>query len=63
MVFTSLDIIFTKAASNNLFGSRFDNIAKEAKMIGFPDDVDIGYVFSNICTMIEAMKKTIQEST
>ena len=40
-----------------------DNIAKEAKMIGFPDDVDIGYVFSNICTMIEAMKKTIQENT
>ena len=40
-----------------------DNIIKEAKMIGFPDGVDIGFVFSNMCTMIEAMKKTIQEST
>jgi|TARA_R110002020_G_scaffold153738_1_gene333190 hypothetical protein len=40
-----------------------DMLIKEAKMIGFPDDVDIRYVFSNMCTMIEAMKKTIQEST
>ena len=37
-----------------------ENIVNEARMIGFPPDVDIGFVFANMATMIQNMKKTIQ---
>jgi hypothetical protein len=37
-----------------------ENIVKEATMLGFPPDVDIGFVFANMATMIQNMKKTIQ---
>ena len=38
-----------------------ENIMNEAKMIGFPDNVDLATVFSNMTSMIEAMKKTIKD--
>ena len=37
-----------------------ENIMREAKMIGFPENVDLSYVFANMSTMIQNMKKTIQ---
>ena len=37
-----------------------ENIMKEATMIGFPADVDLATVFSNMNAMIANMKKTIQ---
>ena len=37
-----------------------ENILKSAKQLGFPPDVDIGFVFANMATMIQNMKKTIQ---
>lgn len=36
-----------------------ENIMKEAKMIGFPDNVDLTTVFSNMSSMINSMKKSI----
>ena len=38
-----------------------ENIMKEATMIGFPADVDLATVFSNMNAMIANMKKTIQK--
>ena len=37
-----------------------ENIMREAKMIGFPEDVDLSYVFANMSTMIQNMKRTIE---
>tara|TARA_B100001778_G_scaffold331642_1_gene336377 strand:- start:339 stop:674 length:336 start_codon:yes stop_codon:yes gene_type:complete len=37
-----------------------ENIMREATMLGFPEDVDLTTVFSNMNMMIENMKKTIQ---
>jgi len=38
-----------------------ENILKSAKQLGFPSDVDLGYVFSNMSAIIDQMKKAIQE--
>jgi len=38
-----------------------ENIMKEATMIGFPADVDLSTVFSNMNAMIANMKKTIEK--
>ena len=40
-----------------------ENIVNEARMIGFPPDVDLGYVFSNMSGIIETMKKSIREGS
>jgi hypothetical protein len=40
-----------------------ENIITSAKQLGFPPDVDLGYVFSNMSSIIETMKKTIQEGS
>ena len=40
-----------------------DNILSSAQQLGFPPDVDLNYVFSNMTNIIEKMKKTINEST
>ena len=37
------------------------NIIKEATMIGFPADVDLSTVFSNMNSMIALMKNTIKK--
>jgi hypothetical protein len=39
-----------------------DNILSSAQQLGFPPDVDLNYVFSNMSNIIEKMKKTINES-
>lgn len=39
-----------------------EQILKSAKQLGFPSDVDLGYVFSNMTNIIENMKKSINES-
>jgi len=39
-----------------------DNIMKSAVQLGFPSDVDLGYVFSNMANIIDNMKKTIDKS-
>lgn len=38
-----------------------ENILKSAKQLGFPPDVDLGYVFSNMSAIIDTMKKAIRE--
>jgi hypothetical protein len=40
-----------------------ENIITSAKQLGFPADVDLGYVFSNMSSIIESMKKTIREGS
>jgi len=40
-----------------------ENIITSARQLGFPPDVDLGYVFSNMSNIIENMKKHIDEST
>ena len=40
-----------------------DNILSSAQQLGFPPDVDLNYVFSNMTNIIDKMKKTINEST
>ena len=39
-----------------------DNILSSAQQLGFPPDVDLNYVFSNMTNIIEKMKTTINES-
>tara|TARA_B100001939_G_scaffold300686_1_gene276767 strand:+ start:628 stop:963 length:336 start_codon:yes stop_codon:yes gene_type:complete len=39
-----------------------DNIMKSAVQLGFPPDVDLGYVFSNMTNILENMKKSIDKS-
>ena len=38
-----------------------ENVMKEARMIGFPENTDLPTVFKNMTMMIENMKKTIKE--
>lgn len=40
-----------------------DNIITSARQLGFPPDVDLGYVFSNMSSIIENMKQHINESS
>ena len=40
-----------------------ENIIKSAKALGFPPDVDLGYVFSNMSAIIDSMKKSIREGS
>jgi len=40
-----------------------ESIISSARQLGFPPDVDLGYVFSNMANIIENMKKSINEST
>ena len=40
-----------------------ENIIKSAKQLGFPSDVDLGYVFSNMSAIIDTMKKSIREGS
>ena len=39
-----------------------DDPESSAQQLGFPPDVDLNYVFSNMTNIIEKMKKTINES-
>jgi len=39
-----------------------DNILSSAQQLGFPPDVDLNYVFSNMTNIFDKMKKTINES-
>ncbi len=40
-----------------------EQIIISARQLGFPPDVDLGYVFSNMSSIIENMKKSINESS
>ena len=40
-----------------------DSIITSARQLGFPPDVDLGYVFSNMSNIIENMKQHINESS
>jgi GTPase Era involved in 16S rRNA processing len=40
-----------------------ENIIKSAKQLGFPSDVDLGYVFSNMSVIIDNMKKSIRKGS
>jgi len=39
-----------------------DNIMKSAVQLGFPPDVDLAYVFSNMANIIENMKESIDKA-
>jgi len=39
-----------------------ENIMISARQLGFPEDVDLGYVFSNMTNIIDNMKKSLNES-
>ena len=39
-----------------------DSIMESAQALGFPDDVDLAYVFANMCNILENMRTSIQES-
>ena len=38
------------------------SIMESARALGFPEDVDLGYVFSNMTNIIDGMKESIKES-
>ena len=38
-----------------------EQLQQQSRDLGFPGDVDLGYVFINMHRMIEQMKKTIDE--
>ena len=40
-----------------------ENIIKSSQQLGFPPDVDLTYVFSNMSTIIESMRKAIREGS
>tara|TARA_B100001057_G_scaffold432141_1_gene460099 strand:- start:283 stop:618 length:336 start_codon:yes stop_codon:yes gene_type:complete len=40
-----------------------ENIINSAQQLGFPPNVDLGYVFSNMSSIIESMKKAIREGS
>lgn len=40
-----------------------ENIIKSAKQLGFPSDVDLRYVFSNMSVIIDNMKKSIRKGS
>tara|TARA_B100001142_G_scaffold114480_1_gene116620 strand:- start:1088 stop:1423 length:336 start_codon:yes stop_codon:yes gene_type:complete len=39
-----------------------DSIIASARQLGFPHDVDLGYVFANMANIIDNMKKSIRDS-
>ena len=39
-----------------------ESILSQAKQLGFPQDVNLDHVFSNMVSMIENMKKSLNES-
>ncbi len=39
-----------------------ESILSQAKQLGFPQNVNLDYVFSNMVSMIENMKKSLSES-
>ena len=39
-----------------------ENIIKSAKEMGFPPTVDLNYMFNNITSVVENMRKSIDES-
>ena len=39
-----------------------DSIMESARALGFPEDVDLGYVFANMTNIIDGMKNSIKES-
>ena len=39
-----------------------DKILESARSLGFPDDVDLNFVLSNMTKVLESMKKSIDES-
>jgi hypothetical protein len=39
-----------------------EQIMQSAKSLGFPDDVDLTYVFSNMTKILDSMKKSIDNS-
>jgi len=39
-----------------------ENIMESAKQLGFPPDVDLAYVFSNMTNIIENMKKSLDNT-
>lgn len=39
-----------------------ENIMVSARQLGFPEDVDLGYVFSNMTNIIENMKRSLDQS-
>lgn len=39
-----------------------ENIMISARQLGFPEDVDLGYVFSNMTNIIENMKNSLNQS-
>lgn len=39
-----------------------EKILESARSLGFPPDVDLTYIFSNMTKVLESMKKTIYES-
>jgi len=39
-----------------------NSIISSAQQLGFPPDVDLGYVFSNMANIIDNMKKSIRDS-
>lgn len=40
-----------------------ENILASARQLGFPPDVDLGYVFSNMSAIIDSMRKAIREGS
>ena len=39
-----------------------ESILEQAKQLGFPPDVDLSYVFSNMTQIIDNMKKSLREN-
>jgi len=39
-----------------------NKILESARSLGFPDDVDLNYIFSNMTKVLESMKKNIYDS-
>jgi len=39
-----------------------ENIMFSAKQLGFPEDTDLSYVFSNMTSLIDNMKQSLNES-
>jgi GTPase Era involved in 16S rRNA processing len=39
-----------------------DTIMVSARQLGFPEDVDLSYIFSNMCHIIDNMKKSLDAS-
>jgi len=59
------NILYTRLSLSDDLEAKMmkENILKSAKQLGFPSDVDLGYVFSNMSDIIDTMKKTIREGS